>query len=131
MKKAKTKRNGALASEAQVPPNTLGEFVQSRREELGISMRELARRSQVAHSFLSVLERDLGFASEAVLARIAKALELPFEELLKRDTSLPVDELSRLAGRHPEFRRAIRAAVHLVKSGAMSASELAQRIEGE
>jgi transcriptional regulator with XRE-family HTH domain len=127
-KQAKAKPNAACKTRAL--PKTLGELIQGRREEMGISLRELARRACVAHSFLSVLERDLAFASEDVLSRLAKALELPIEDIEKHDTSLPVEELRRLADRHPEFRLALRFAVQQIRSGHLTVEDLTTKLDG-
>jgi transcriptional regulator with XRE-family HTH domain len=130
MKKTTTKRNGALASEAQVPPNTLGELIQLRREEMGISMRELARRVKVANSFLSLLERDRSFPSAKLLNRIADELGLPLSELQKRDTRFRFADLRRVVERHSELRFALRSAVQQLKSGELTVEEFTRRVAG-
>ena len=130
MKIPKPSRNGPAAN-PKADTATLGEFIQSRREELGLSLRALASRAGIAHSFVSALERDMAFASQDVLVRLAEALEVPVQELLSRDTRLPLEDLSRLADRNPRFRVALRTAIQQVRDGHLSLDDLSTRIEGD
>ena len=60
----------------------LGEYIGAQRESLGISLRRLAERIGVTHSYLSRLEAgDYAQPAPAVLYRIAEALDLDPEDL--------------------------------------------------
>ena len=51
--------------------------VRARRKELGLSLEELAKRTGLTASFLSLIERDINNPSLDSLRRIAEALEVP------------------------------------------------------
>ena len=57
--------------------NPLGERVRERRKELGFSLEELAARTGLTASFLSLIERNINNPSLDSLYRIAEALEVP------------------------------------------------------
>ena len=82
----------------------LGHRLRARRQELGLSLRELAGRVGLTASFLSQIERDLASPSIESLRKISDALEVPvFHFLLDPDAKSPVvrrDEraLLRLSG---------------------------------
>jgi transcriptional regulator with XRE-family HTH domain len=56
---------------------SLGSKIRARREEIGISLRELAARSELSPSFISLVERGLADPSITSLRKIADALETP------------------------------------------------------
>jgi transcriptional regulator with XRE-family HTH domain len=58
-------------------PDPLGERVRERRKELGLSLEELAVRTGLTASFLSLIERNINNPSLDSLYRIAEALEVP------------------------------------------------------
>ena len=69
----------------------LGHRLRARRQELGLSLRELAERVDLTASFLSQIERDLASPSIESLRRISDALEVPiFHFLIEPDTKSPV-----------------------------------------
>jgi transcriptional regulator with XRE-family HTH domain len=55
----------------------LGNRLRARRQELGLSLRELAERVGLTASFLSQIERDLASPSIESLRKISDALEVP------------------------------------------------------
>lgn len=57
--------------------NPIGERVRERRKELGLSLEELAARTDLTASFLSLIERNINNPSLDSLYRIAEALEVP------------------------------------------------------
>ena len=57
--------------------NPLGERVRERRKELGLSLEEVAARTNLTASFLSLIERNINNPSLDSLYRIAEALEVP------------------------------------------------------
>ena len=54
----------------------------SKRQDLGISQRELAKRMKVDPSFISRLEKSEANPSKSTLLKVAQALGCPVEELL-------------------------------------------------
>lgn len=62
---------------------TLGEKIRTTREAHGLTQAELAARAQVAQAYLSHLEQDLREPSLSIAARLARALEIPIEELAR------------------------------------------------
>lgn len=58
-------------------PDPLGERVRERRKELGFSLEELAARTGLTASFLSLIERNINNPSLDSLYRIAEALDVP------------------------------------------------------
>jgi transcriptional regulator with XRE-family HTH domain len=69
----------------------LGQRLRSRRQEMGLSLRELAQRVDLTASFLSQIERDLASPSIESLRRISDALEVPiFHFLVEPEVRSPV-----------------------------------------
>jgi len=69
----------------------LGQRVKERRLELGLSLRELAERTDLTASFLSQVERELASPSIESLRRISRALDVPmFRFLVEHDAKSPV-----------------------------------------
>jgi len=69
----------------------LGHRLRERRQELGLSLRELAERVGLTASFLSQIERDLASPSIESLRRISDALEAPiFHFLVEPDAKSPI-----------------------------------------
>lgn len=59
----------------------LGEKIRARRQEADISLRELAARTGLSPSFVSLVERDMASPSITSLRKIADALETPLFHL--------------------------------------------------
>ena len=69
----------------------LGHRLRTRRQELGLSLRELAERVGLTASFLSQIERDLASPSIESLRKISDALEVPiFHFLIEPEVRSPV-----------------------------------------
>jgi transcriptional regulator with XRE-family HTH domain len=69
----------------------LGERMRQRRQELGMSQRELADRTDLTASFLSQVEREVTSPSIDSLRRISRALNVPiFHFLLEPEPKSPV-----------------------------------------
>ncbi len=72
-------------------PSGLGERVRQRRQQLGLSLQELAERTALTASFLSQVERGVTEPSISSLRRIAQAMGVPvFYFLLEEGTPAPV-----------------------------------------
>lgn len=69
----------------------LGQRIRARRQELSLSLRELAERVELTASFLSQIERDLASPSIESLRKISQALDVPiFYFLVEPETKSPV-----------------------------------------
>lgn len=66
---------------------TTGEIVKGRREALGLSMRELARRADVSHTQISRIEADESAPTLPLAGRIADALGVSIDELAARPSA--------------------------------------------
>jgi transcriptional regulator with XRE-family HTH domain len=63
------------------PRSRFGEFARERREELGISVQELAQAAGISASHLSKIERNLISPSYLVVATVCKSLDLDILKL--------------------------------------------------
>jgi transcriptional regulator with XRE-family HTH domain len=63
---------------------TIGAYIRSQRELSRLSLRELARMSQISNAYLSQVERGMHEPSLRVLAAVAEALSVPLEDLTAR-----------------------------------------------
>jgi transcriptional regulator with XRE-family HTH domain len=95
---------------------TLGERLRERREELDLSLRELARQVACSPPFLSDIEHGRRFPSESVFGEIARVLRLDPEELRHLDPRAPVEELRRMTERDPNYAVAFRTMVEKAPS---------------
>jgi len=72
--------------------SNLGKRLRQRREEIGISLRELARRTELTASFLSQVELGKTSVSLDSLRRIAEVLQVPLFSFLSEKS--PGEEVS-------------------------------------
>lgn len=63
---------------------TLGALLRERRVAAGLSLRELARRTDISNAYLSQLERGRHEPSLRVVRAVASALDVPLATLLAR-----------------------------------------------
>jgi len=90
---------------------TLGERIRELREQLDLSVRDLARKIGVSAPFLSDIELGRRHPSSDVLERLAAALKTTAADLKKYDARPPVDELKRIASTNPAMGFALRRVV--------------------
>lgn len=87
---------------------TLGEVLRDARVSLDISLRELAKRLDLAPSYLSDIENDRRVPSEEVLQNLARELKLKFDDLMALAGRFG-EQAERYLKRHPAagqlFRR--------------------------
>jgi transcriptional regulator with XRE-family HTH domain len=79
---------------------TLGEVIRDARVGLGISLRDLAKRVELAPSYLSDIENDRRVPSEEVLQRLADEVKLKFDDLMALAGRVG-DQTERYMKRHP------------------------------
>lgn len=89
--------------------SSLGDLIRDARVDAGLSLRELARRIEMAPSYVSDIENDRRVPSEPVLQRIAQELDLNFEELVALGGRIGA-KAERLVRRSPEAVRLFRTA---------------------
>lgn len=67
----------SLGAADSAPTQSFGDRIRARRKELGLSLEELAQRTGLTASFLSLVERDMSNPSLESLRHIAEALGVP------------------------------------------------------
>jgi transcriptional regulator with XRE-family HTH domain len=90
---------------------TLGQFIREKREELDLSLRELARRVGVSAAFMSDIELGRRYPSDDIFEKLSKPLEVTVDELKRYDSRPPVEELKRITDSDPTFGFALRKLV--------------------
>ena len=89
----------------------LGPYMRRRRDELDISLRELAKRLDCSPAFISDIELGRRYPSEKVLADIARVLKVKVEELRALDVRAPIDDIKRITHNDPTFALAFRTVI--------------------
>lgn len=69
---------------------SVGAALRRRRNELGMTLRELAEQAELTSGFLSQVENNLVSPSLKSLGRIAEVLRIPLFQLVSTDTGNPV-----------------------------------------
>jgi len=82
-----------------------------RRDELDISLRELAKRLNCSPAFISDIELGRRYPSEKVLADIAHVLKVKVEELRALDVRAPIEDIKRITHNDPTFALAFRTVI--------------------
>ena len=96
---------------------TIGSYIRTQRELSRLSLRELARMSQVSNAYLSQVERGIHEPSLRVLAAVAEALSLPLERSHCAGASRRRDRQARSGHRRSNSCDPGRAAAHPVTEG--------------
>jgi transcriptional regulator with XRE-family HTH domain len=108
----------------------IGPFIRKRRDELDLSLRELAKKLDCSPAFISDIELGRRHPSDKVLIEIAKILKVKAEELRKMDVRAPIDEIKRITQDDPTFALAFRTVIDNNIS-ANDLLEFVRRKEGE
>ena len=108
---------------------SLGEFIRGKRDELDLSLRELARRLEITPPYLSDIELGKRYPSEPIMAKLADFLKVSIEELKMFDHRESLSELKRLLEQNTSLNVAFRSAIEEVKDGKISPEQLAKRIQ--
>ena len=88
-----------------------GALIAARRQELGLTQRELAERLNVSDRTVSKWERGAGFPDVSLLEPLADALELSILELIHGERMAPEEQPS------PEAERSARSAAYELGRG--------------
>jgi transcriptional regulator with XRE-family HTH domain len=96
----------------------LGERIRELRQAKDLSLREFAKRlGDLTPPYLSDIELGRRYPSENVLEMMAKALEVPVDELRALDPRPPMEGLKRLGTQDPKLGFALRQMVDRKVSG--------------
>ncbi|MER2060007.1 MAG: helix-turn-helix transcriptional regulator [Niallia sp.] len=64
--------------------NKFGKSLRNLRKEKGLSIRELGKRSEVSHAYISQLENGVrNIPKPKIINKLAKGLGMPFIELMR------------------------------------------------
>ena len=89
----------------------LGPYMRRRRDELDLSLREVAKRLDCSAAFISDIELGRRHPSEKVLTEIARVLRVKLEDLQAMDERPPIDDIKRLTQSDPRFALAFRTMI--------------------
>lgn len=89
----------------------IGPFIRRRRDELDLSLRELAKKLDCSPAFISDIELGRRHPSDKVLAEIARILKVKLDDLRKMDVRPPIDEIKRVTQDDPSFALAFRTVI--------------------
>ena len=93
------------------PMEGIGPFIRRRRDELDLSLRELAKKLDCSPAFVSDIELGRRHPSDKVLVEIARVLKVRVEELREMDVRAPIDEIKRITQDDPTFALAFRTVI--------------------
>jgi transcriptional regulator with XRE-family HTH domain len=109
---------------------TMGQRLRELRERAGFSLREVAKAAKISAPFLSDVELGRRFPTNETLALIAQKLRASADDLKKHDHRSALVDLKRMAEGSPSLGAAVRALVDQVRSGSLTAEELAAKLRG-
>ena len=81
----------AFKNESLISTAELGRAIKRRREELGLSLRDLADKTQVSASTLSRIENGTGRPDADNIARLTQWLDMPVDRIMGRGTESDVE----------------------------------------
>jgi transcriptional regulator with XRE-family HTH domain len=89
----------------------IGPYIRKRRDELDLSLRELAKKLDCSPAFICDIELGRRHPSEKVLAEIARILKVKLEELREMDVRAPIEDIKRITQDDPTFALAFRTVI--------------------
>jgi transcriptional regulator with XRE-family HTH domain len=89
----------------------IGPYIRRRRDELDMSLRELAKKLDCSPAFISDIELGRRHPSDKVLTEIARVLKIKVEHLRGMDVRAPIDEIKRITQDDPTFALAFRTVI--------------------
>lgn len=111
--------------ESLVNVGELGAFIKRKREGERLSLRAVAKQTQVSASTLSRIENSTGTPDAETLARLAKWLNLPLDRIIGLQASIENSFAQLVPGYTPDVVEAhLRADVNLTPENAAALSEL-------
>jgi transcriptional regulator with XRE-family HTH domain len=116
----------AFKNESLINTGELGRAIKRRREELGLSLRDVADVTDVSASTLSRIENGTGRPDADNIARLTQWLDMPVDRLMKKQSSnevepviyYPHERTTEIVGAH------LRADPNLSPESAAALSEL-------
>jgi len=103
----------------------LGTFIKRKREGERLSLRAVAKQTQVSASTLSRIENSTGTPDAETLARLAKWLNLPLDRIIGLQASMENSFAQLMQGYTPDVVEAhLRADANLTPENAAALSEL-------
>ncbi|MDX2043164.1 MAG: helix-turn-helix transcriptional regulator [Acidobacteriota bacterium] len=103
----------------------LGLFVKRKRESERLSLRDVAKLTQVSASTLSRIENSTGTPDAETLARLAKWLNLPLDRIIGLQAAIESSMAQLVQGSMPDFVEVhLRADTNLTPENAVALSEL-------
>lgn len=95
----------------------VGKFIRRQREMAKLSVRQLARMSNVSNAYLSQIERGLHEPSIRVIRAVSEALSVPMDDLMKgRGPSSSEADASTSSVSAPDLTAAIQAEPNLTEA---------------
>jgi len=88
--------------------SVLGRYIREQRKLARLSLRELSRLTDVSNAYLSQIERGLHAPSLRILQAVAKALDVPVEDLVRLMPGPMVPPVADGAQRQSDVELAIR-----------------------
>jgi transcriptional regulator with XRE-family HTH domain len=89
----------------------IGPYIRRRRDELDLSLRELAKKLDCSPAFISDIELGRRHPSDKVLSEMARVLKVKVEELRAMDVRAPIDDIKRITQNDPTFALAFRSVI--------------------
>jgi len=90
----------------------IGPYIRKRRDELDLSLRELAKKLDCSPAFISDIELGRRHPSDKVLIEMARVLKVKAEDLRGMDIRAPIDEIKRITQDDPTFALAFRTVIN-------------------
>ena len=89
----------------------IGPSIRKRRDELDMSLRDLAKKLDCSPAFISDVELGRRYPSDKLLIEMAHILKIKVEELRKKDVRPPIEEIKRVTRNDPTFALAFRTVI--------------------
>lgn len=107
----------------------LGERLRELRLQKKISMRELARRSEISPSFLCEIEAGRSYPSDSALSRLAEELGVSEARLRKLDMRAYLSELRSLLDGESAWGPVFEELAKMGREGAISPQEVLTKLK--
>jgi transcriptional regulator with XRE-family HTH domain len=105
----------------------IGPYIRKRRDELGLSLREFAKRLDCSPAFISDIELGRRHPSDKVLIEMARVPKVKADDLRGMDVRAPIEEIKRITQDDPTFALACRTVI----DKKISATELVEFVKNK